>query len=214
MPRGHTFDLDGQRFGRLTVVGRAERPDTKSGAYVYWMAECDCGGKAVVRSSRLVSGETQSCGCLRVERIKAANTSHGMTNTKTWKVWSSMWERCTNEASPHFKGYGARGISVCERWKEFPNFLEDMGVKPAGKSLDRINNNGNYEPSNCRWADCKTQSRNRRSSVVVNLNGRAVLSAEIADALGVDPSVISRRLRAGWSAERAATQPVRSRRAA
>lgn len=214
MGGSNALNLAGQRFGRLLVVERAPRPNSKGGAYVYWRALCDCGKPHVVRSSRLVAGDTQSCGCLRVDSTRAANTRHGMTNTKTWKAWSSMLERCTNEKSPSFHRYGARGIGVCERWKDFANFLEDMGHKPAGKSIDRIDNDGNYEPNNCRWADAKTQSRNRSSSVVVTLNGEKVLSVELADALGTTPATVTRRLRAGWSVERAATQPVRQRRAA
>lgn len=155
-------DLTGQRFGRLTVVERGGR--TPSGRNVMWRCRCDCGQERTVVSSVLTRGESASCGCLRREASKARATKHGHATgetSRTYNSWACMWQRCTNPEYSQYGRYGGRGISVCERWSSFTAFLADMGERPEGRTLDRINTNGNYEPNNCRWATPKEQTANR-----------------------------------------------------
>lgn len=167
-------DLSGQQVNRLTVAAR----DAARTARVYWSCVCECGVRVSVSASDLKSGHTKSCGCAQQESRVKVNTKHGYSRTPTYVVWSNMLARCTNPNLRDFKNYGGRGISVCERWKVFTNFLADMGEKPAGLSLDRIDNEGGYEPGNCRWATASEQRRNQRPMLIVRA------AAEIAKAGG------------------------------
>lgn len=138
------------------------------------------------------------------------NTKHGMFGTPEYGAWASMIQRCENRANPYFASYGGRGIAVCARWRaSFADFLADMGRKPSvGHSLDRINVDGNYEPSNCRWATARQQARNKRNSLFATINGETKHVAEWADAVGVAPSLIANRINKGWTPERAIFEPV------
>lgn len=160
-------DLTNKRFGRMFVVG-IDHVSDDGRRRTYWRCWCDCGAEKAVRDDHLRGGLTESCGCLRKERAAVASTlaclKHGLVGTQTYRSWSGMVQRCANPKNPKFADYGGRGIRVCDRWLDFENFLADMGVSPAGFSIDRIDVNGNYEPGNCRWADAKTQRANRRDS--------------------------------------------------
>lgn len=169
-------ELVGQRFGRLTV---AARTTSSLVGKAMWVCRCDCGGEKVTNTHHLRSGNTTSCGCVQRERASEANRvriRHGHTRdngkggratSPEYRSWKAMLERCRNPNAPNYHLYGGRGITVCDRWlgrDGFVNFLADMGARPKGTSLDRINTDGDYEPGNCRWADAKTQSTNRRDT--------------------------------------------------
>jgi hypothetical protein len=202
-------DLTGKTFGRLTVIKQAPARGVNRG--VQWWCRCACGTFGAVRADCLTGGGTASCGCLKLESVAAqgrANATHGKTKTREYAAWRGMWTRCTNERRPDFALYGGRGIIVCKRWAAFEAFLSDMGLRPAGGSLERIDTNGNYEPSNVRWATAKEQARNRRTNRVLEIDGRRSSLAEWADRSGVSQDVIGARLRIGWTGARLIS-PVR-----
>ena len=144
------IDITGHRFGRLVVLGRQGR--TANGKAL-WLCQCDCGNTSIVQGCNLRSGNSNSCRCY-----------HHESNTPTWTCWKNMHQRCANPNHNSYKHYGGRGIAVCDRWYEFANFLADMGERPVGLSLDRIDNDAGYSPDNCRWATSQQQAKNRRQS--------------------------------------------------
>lgn len=193
---GVFIDRTGQKYGRLTVVRRTE--NSKHGK-ARWECFCECGAEVTVDSSNLTKGNTASCGCLAVERRRKTNTTHGMYGSRTWNCWQHMKRRCFDPKVRQYRYYGGRGITVCERWMKFENFLADMGEVPPGMSLDRIDNNKGYEPDNCRWATKTEQSRNRRNNVKVTVDGREMLAADFVKAYGLVKGSTYRFLRKGWT---------------
>lgn len=180
--RNSFIDRTGERFGRLVVVSRADDYISKNGKHhVRWNCVCDCGNATVVDVTQLVGGKTKSCGCLRQEKLSQGNPKHGGRYDRLYKVYHNMKNRCYNESSSDYKYYGGRGISVCDEWLNnytaFKEWAYNNGYDDAAKkgecTIDRINVNGNYEPSNCRWVDMGTQSRNRR-----NVNNNVKCSRE------------------------------------
>lgn len=153
-------DLTGRVFGRLTVVRLAP----KRGRRTYWRCACECWQEIEVWAWNLKNGHIQSCGCLHRELMTAHGHARKRAHTREYTTWKSMWQRCANPKHTAFKYYGGRGIRVCKRWEVFENFLEDMGERPAGKTLDRKDNNAGYTPKNCRWATHKEQIHNRRAA--------------------------------------------------
>jgi len=193
-------DLTGQVFGRWTVLNFHSR--SKNGASV-WLCRCECGAFVPVVANSLQTGNSRSCvNC-------AIRTIHGMAGTLEYNTWSAMLFRCSNPKAVDYALYGGRGIRVCERWKVIENFIEDMGPRPSVKhSIDRIDNDGNYEPNNCRWATPIEQGRNRRGNRMLTYNGMTLCMAELAEEFGINQVTLSGRLKRGWSVERAITTPV------
>lgn len=195
------IDLSGQRFGRLLVKAWAEGRDKK------WICVCDCGRQVDVRGAALRIGKTKSCGCLKAEKMAAGlGARHKMCETPTYSSWDSMIGRCMRPNDPTFGRYGGAGITVCQRWTVFDNFFADMGERPAGTSLDRIDPNGDYEPQNCRWASAKTQANNRRNNRKIAYDGQQVTIRQLSDLTGTDYQLLRERiLKRGWDVKRAVT---------
>ena len=202
------IEMTGKKFGRLTVIGIFARSE-KNGE-IQWSCLCDCGGQTVAFGSSLRQGNKISCGC-------AANTGeqsikHGLHGAPGYYSWACMIQRCKNMKSTKWKDYGGRGITVCDRWLRFENFFEDMGPKPPGKTLDRIDNSNGYEPDNCRWATPLQQGRNTRRNIILRNNGKAMTLSQWAEEIGVNYYTLHKRLCRGWDDEKVLTTPVENSR--
>jgi len=195
-------DLAGMKFGRLTVVGHVPSQDPR---HHYFSCTCDCGGAKVARADHLESGRSRSCGCLRSEkaaeagkgfgeRRKTHGHATGFDTTPTYRTWQSMKARCLDKNHGHFKNYGGRGIKVCDAWMDFPAFLSDMGERPKGKTIERTDNSGNYEPGNCVWATTKQQSRNKRTNRIILAFGKNTTIAELAEEYGLTYNALYARI--------------------
>lgn len=204
------LDLQGHKYGRLTVISRNEN----RGRQVAWLCACDCGSTAVVIGAKLRSGHTQSCGCLQRERTSAAASLHKESGssgkmTKEYNTWTLMKRRCYRAESSDYHLYGGRGIQVCERWRhDYLAFLRDMGRAPTPQhSLDRVDNSLGYSPDNCRWATPKEQRRNQRGIKLLTFQGKTMTPMEWSVATGVNHKRIYARLKRGWSLEKTLTTP-------
>lgn len=188
--------MEDRVFGMLTVIERAGSDSRKEAT---WRCRCECGDVTIVTGSRLRSGGTKSCGCLRAI-VGASRVRHGLCGSPTHRTWARMVARCTNPNTDQYPRYGGRGITVCERWLTFENFHEDMGERPKGMTIDRINNDKGYSPSNCRWSTRQDQARNRTSNRVLSIDNHTACVAEWAEISGTPAYRIIQRLRRGWTA--------------
>ncbi len=197
----------GAKFGRLTVLELVREPGK---AHLRFRCKCDCGAECCPGKYALIKGITKSCGCLRRELNLTNGIKHGRSRTPEHNAWINMHQRCKNIRHQNYYRYGARGISVCERWGKFESFLADMGPRPAGTSIDRIDNNGNYEPGNCRWASIKQQSRNKRSNVFYEFNGQKRCLIDWIEWLGLPEKAVRQRIEKGIPFEQAIQRPFKN----
>ena len=188
-----SYPPTGIRFSRLVVIEREWNTPSDSARCL-----CDCGTVVTVRTRRLYSNNTKSCGCLRRDTSRRLlgdrQRTHGLSRTLTYKVWHRMIARCTDPDDLKYADYGGRGITVCERWMTFENFLADMGHKTRSQSINRIDNDGNYEPGNCEWTSAKVQANNTRRNRWITCNGETKTLSEWAKLIGIDPKSLSDRL--------------------
>lgn len=201
-------DLVGFKSGRLTVVAFAGmRVGAKGKRTTMWLCRCECGNEVSVSNGCLTTMDTKSCGCLAAEKIRNLKLRHGDAAGRRaleYMIWKSMRKRCKNPSDPAFANYGGRGIRVCERWDDYVNFIADMGPKPSPKhTLDRINNDGNYEPENCRWATRVEQISNRRSTRSLTLSERTQTVAQWCRELDLNYGTVMWRLSDGADAAKA-----------
>lgn len=201
-------ELSGQKFGRLTVVNQA---DNKSGR-VCWKCECECGNIKTISAQTLLNGGTKSCGCLRQEMVAQKNTKHGKSIrgqvTPEYLTWCEIIKRTENPSCLGFKNYGGRGISICKEWREsFAAFLNDMGKKPTPlHSIERIDNNKNYCPENCKWVTRDVQNKNKRNTISITHQGISLCAKDWAERNNIKPSTVYGRLSKGWNPIKAITQ--------
>lgn len=195
----------GCKFGRLTVLASAPRR-TK---YVAWLCKCECGEERIVLQQSLNSGDSTSCGCYHRQVMVLPRITNNIRKLKSYTVWMSMNSRCNNPNNEYYYAYGGRGISICDRWKDYVNFLEDMGEVPQSMTIDRIDNDGDYSPENCRWATRKQQANNRNTTNQIAWRGETHSLPEWADKLEIPLKTIACRFHRGWDPERMFTQPVR-----
>jgi hypothetical protein len=199
------IDLTDQRYGRLIVLRRGENNKHRQ---LHWVCQCDCGKTCTPLGMTLRKGQSQSCGCLHKEVTGEINRSHGMTRTPIYAIWHSMMQRCYNTNNHAYNRYGGRGITVVDDWHNFKVFYKDMGDKPKGKSLERLDNSGPYSLKNVTWADAKQQANNRRSNVVLDFKGRKQTMQQWSDETGLKVQTVWARLNRGWSVDRALTEVV------
>ena len=205
-------DLIGARFGRWVIIKPSEDKVSPKG-YVYKMVlcKCDCGNIKPVFLRNLLQGYSKSCGCLTKEQTSKRNYKHGKSNTRLFLTWENMRRRCRDQKNKSYHRYGGRGINVCKEWDEsFPVFY-DWAISHGyhdDLQIDRIDNNCDYTPDNCRWVDAKTQCKNRSSNVLITINGETKIMTEWCEQYGIDRDVASARIKSGWDSEKAVTTPI------
>lgn len=208
-----TIDLTGKKFNKLTIlyIIHYQIKDAKCRKLAVCLCEC---GVIVgpIRLDGVVNGHSKSCGCLRIEKIKNNFTKHGYGGTPEYKAWWSMLQRCSNPKDHNYLRYGGRGIKVCPSWIDSCKvFIDDMGYRPSSShSLDRIDNNGDYHPTNCRWATKLEQINNRSTTVVIKLNGIDMTLGDAARLYQIDVELVRRRLKSGWDVVSSLTRKARS----
>lgn len=211
-------DLTGQRFGRLVVIERVDSHIQPSGQRkTRWLCKCDCGNEKIVSSSQLKSGMTKSCGCLSREKSKERLFVHGLKHTRLYVVWCDIKSRCFNPNNTYYKDYGGRDITICSEWKDnfmvfyewaYANGYNENALK-GECTIDRIDNNKGYCPDNCRWVSMKEQCKNRRSNIFLTYKDKTHCLVDWVEIIGIKYDVLYRRLKRGWSVEKAFTTPVK-----
>ena len=192
MSSNHKFvDMAGRTCGQMTVIrhlgGRK------------WLCRCECGTEKSADGDKLRSGHTRSCGCLMRKTTAARSTKHGLYGTPEYVVWGGMVARCTNPRHRHYYRYGGRGIEVCERWRDFANFLADMGARPTPKhTIDRLDGDRGYEPGNCAWVTWREQRLNRNDAIMVDMDGETKSLVEWCETLGKNYFTVNHRIKRGW----------------
>lgn len=208
------INLLGKTFGLLLVV---KETDQKVGGSFLWHCSCKCGNTKLVSQGNLVAGNVRSCGCLAVKMTIERSTTHGQTKTPLYQRWVSMRKRCLSPRHRAYKNYGGRGIKICKRWDSFENFREDLEesfsdhVHKFGTRetwIERVNNDGNYEPRNVKWATKKEQSRNTRFSQKLTFDGKTQTISAWAEELKMSKEALGYRIRAGWPLKKALTKPL------
>lgn len=193
------IDLTGKRFGKLLVLSFAGKNPRRQSL---WTVRCDCGNDRTVLGYNLRSEHTRSCGCLR-----GGVVTHGMSKSPEYRIWRAMLNRCSNPKDKLFHRYGGRGITVCDRWHTFANFISDMGIRPSSvHTIERLDNNGNYNPENCKWATRTTQCQNTSRNRLITFRNKTLCLSEWAKRTGIKQSTIAFRLKAGWPINRALTE--------
>ncbi len=187
----------GLKQNRLTITSLGGM----NGSDRMCVAKCDCGTEVVSRAKHIIKGRTKSCGCLQKEKIGDLKRSHSKSGSRIHRIWLGMISRCTHSTATGWKNYGGRGIRVCKSWNSFENFLSDMGEPQSNQTIERINTNGDYCPSNCRWATMDEQRRNKRNNRVITANGKTMILSDWANEIGVTVSALWKRLNRGGSIE-------------
>ena len=212
-PYKSLHNLSGMQFGYWRVVRYSHNRPKRSGFSHYWWCRCQCGIERSVGGNALRYGKSRSCGCKRPMLISQKMRTHGDTKSAEFAAWKSMLDRCEKPSTMGYHLYGGRGIRVCRRWKVYQAFLSDMGRRPTtSHSLDRIDNAKGYSLGNCRWADDKTQARNRRNNHRIQFAGKTLCIAEWAEITGIPSNAISLRIKAGWPIKKALSKPARKSR--
>lgn len=201
-----SIDLTGKRFGKLVAISIDHK--SNSGTRVYWECACDCGGTRIVSNDHLRNGDISDCGCYR--KHIAHWKKHGMYDTRLYRIWSLMKERCYNSKRKEYPNYGGRGICVCPEWHDSKSFI-DWATKNGyseNLTLDRIDNDGDYCPGNCRWVNRKEQMNNRRNNHYIFYNGKKQTITQVAENNGLTYAQLHKRLKLGWSIEKAISEPI------
>ena len=217
----NVIDLTGQRFGRLTVIERADDHVGPSGRkHVVWRCKCDCGNEVIVRSVNLKSGHTKSCGCLRRGLLGKRRMTHGYSKERLYRIWNGIIQRCYNPKNNAYKNYGMRGIAMCDEWRysyePFREWSLNNGYDEAAErkycQIDRIDVDGPYSPENCRWVTSKENANNRRNNVFINYNGEKKTFAQWCSELGLNANTVWSRINnLGWDTAKAIETPVQER---
>jgi hypothetical protein len=206
-----SVDIAGRKYNRLTADHPTHERSANGRSRIIWHCQCDCGNEQTATADQLRSGAIKSCGCLQRERAAETKYVHGGKGTRLYNIWKGMNQRCTNPGSTEYRRYGARGITVCDRWRHsFAAFREDMGEPPSEvHTLDRIKNHLGYEPGNCRWATSLQQENNKRNNHRITFDGETLTISEWSRRLGICPRLIWARIsRLGWTEEEALTIPT------